>query len=461
MKSAFGWGAALFVAASTTACGTTSSPPGDPGNGDAIRDGGNGDATADATANGDPDASFSDAARDGTVSDESGRSPAVVDAASAADGARGADARATGSDASGDGPVPGVDVLVNPAPGSKLFVGANFWNIDWEGSSDFFESGVDFTTAANPWKPQLLTDLAPYHVLRFMDWNLTNDSNNPQAVWTTRTQKTQAQGEPVAFEWQVDLCNRAKKDYWLNVPHEANSAYWTSLAELVNQSLDPSLRVYVEWSNEVWNSGFPAHDYAASKAASLSLPGSDPAAAFYVYQAVRMYEAFEAVFGAGSPRLVKVLAGQAAWTGPCGWHAAALKDATINPRGTRPDVYAIAPYFSGTSIAALRSAIPTTAGWTSDQVTCAAGMGLPLVSYEGGSDSFAAAGNGCATLQTDPGMHDLYTSYLDAQAGAGLTGPFMQDTHAGTCWGLVPATGTARASSPKYQGVVDWLATHP
>src|SRR6185437_5595845 len=69
--------------------------------------------------------------------------------------------------------------MANPAPGSKFFIGANFWNIDWEGQGDFFVSNVDFTTTTNPWRPELLADLAPYKVLRFMDWNQTNDSNNP------------------------------------------------------------------------------------------------------------------------------------------------------------------------------------------------------------------------------------------------------------------------------------------
>jgi hypothetical protein len=293
-----------------------------------------------------------------------------------------------------------------------------------------------------------------------MDWNLTNNSNNPQAVWATRKQKTDAQDEPVAFEWQIDLCNRAKKDYWVNVPHESASDYWPKLAQLILAQLDPSLRVYLEWSNEVWNGSFPQHQYAADKGQSLGLAGSDKAGSYYVYASVRLYEAFEQVFGKGSPRLVKVLAGQAAWTGPCDAHMTALADTTINPNGTMPDVYGIAPYFGGTTIAELTTSVTTVTGWTSSSYTCAQKKKLPLVSYEGGSDSFAA-GNGCTTLQHDPGMHDLYTSYLDAISGAKMTGPFMQYTHTGSCWGLMQKTGDPLSTSPKYKGVVDWLAAHP
>jgi hypothetical protein len=37
----------------------------------------------------------------------------------------------------------------------------------------------------------------------------------------------------------------------------------------------------------------------------------------------------------------------------------------------------------------------------------------------------------------------------------------MQYTHTGACWGLKEKTSDALSNSPKYQGVVDWLAAHP
>jgi len=349
--------------------------------------------------------------------------------------------------------------MANPAPGSGFFVGANFWNIDWEGQNDYFQSNVDFSTTTNPWLPQFISDLAPYHVLRFMDWNQINDDPNPQADWSTRTQKTDSQGEPVAFEWQIDLCNRTKKDYWVNIPSQASASYWQQLAQLIYSQLDPSLRVYVEWSNEVWNSQFPQNGYAKSQAQSLGLSGSNAAASYYVYEAVRVFEAFEAVFGKGSPRLVKVLAGQSAYTGPCMAHLTALGDSKINPNGTKPDVYAVAPYVVGASVSDLTSGLSDASDWVQSDLDCASMANLPLISYEGGSDS--SSSNSCETVQVDPGMHDLYMSYLDTISGAGLLGPFMQYTHSGSCWGLKAATSDALSAAPKYKGLVDWLAAHP
>jgi hypothetical protein len=371
-------------------------------------------------------------------------------------GASGTGGTSGGAGASGTG---GTVALANPAPGTGFFVGANFWRIDWEGPDDFFQSGVDFATVTDPYNPQLLSDLAPYHALRFMDWNLCNNSDNPQADWSTRKQQADSQtNEPIAFEWQIDLCNRTGKDYWVAIPFESDSSYWQNLAQLILAELDPTLRVYVEFSNEVWNGGFPQHDYAATQAGSLGLPGDDPAAAWYVYASVRVYEAFEAVFGAGNPRLVKVLSGQSAWNGPCGWHVAALQNATINPNGTLPDVYAVAPYVFGTSMTELQDNVAGTAQRVADNVACAQGIGLPVISYEGGTDSFAGD---CTTLQHDPGMRDLYIQILDALVAAGMTGPFMHYTHVGACWGLKERTSDSLGDSPKYQGVLDWLAAHP
>lgn len=356
--------------------------------------------------------------------------------------------------------------LINPAPGSKPFMGANFWNIEWEGESNYFSSGVDWSTTKDPWNPMFLQDLAPYKVLRFMDWNQTNKTgdypSNPQADWSTRVKPTDDQSIPIAYEWQIDLCNRAKKDYWVTVPHQSTADSMSKLAMLVHEKLDASLRVYVEWSNEVWNGGFGQRSYAQMQGEQLGLAGMDKAAAYQVHQSVRMFEAFEAVFGKGSPRVVKVLAGQAAWTGPCEAQLAALQDKTINPNGTKASVYAVAPYFAGTNVDELMNdGIPEAKQWIADSVACAKKADLPLIAYEGGQDSYAAGERECATLQRNAAMREVYMAFMDAMAEAKLTGPLTHYTHSGNCWGLKQKTSDTSANSPKYQGVLDWLSAHP
>ena len=351
-----------------------------------------------------------------------------------------------------------VAELVNPAPGTAMFLGANFWRLGWQDPSEYFLPQASFAENQSPWQPQLLGELTPYRVLRFMDWNLTNDANNPQSNWTTRQIKGQAQRDAVAYEWQIDLCNRTLKDYWLTVPHAASPEYFAQLARLVKEKLDPRLRVYVEWSNELWNGSFPQQAFARAKGSQLRLPGKDPAMAYQVHQSVRLFEAFERVFGASSPRVVKVLAGQAAYDGPCRAQLAALKDSAINPKHTQPSVYAVAPYIYGSSLKELRGeGVSQAKTWITDAASCAKSAGLPLIAYEGGQDSFALGQPACERLQRDPGMRALYAELPDTLAAAGLRGPFVHYTHSGVCWGLKVRTGDSAESSPKYQGLLDWL----
>ena len=69
----------------------------------------------------------------------------------------------------------------------------------------------------------------------------------------------------------VDLCNRLKINPWLCVPHLASDDYVRRFAEIVKRDWDPPLKVYVEYSNEVWNGIFEQHRYAKKQAKKLDL----------------------------------------------------------------------------------------------------------------------------------------------------------------------------------------------
>lgn len=67
-------------------------------------------------------------------------------------------------------------------------------------------------------------------------------------------------GPPIAR--QVQLCNLAEKDLWINVPHALTDAAVEDLAEYIRDNLSSARQVYVEVSNEVWNTGGGGAFYA-------------------------------------------------------------------------------------------------------------------------------------------------------------------------------------------------------
>lgn len=99
-----------------------------------------------------------------------------------------------------------------------------------------------------------LKKVAPFSTLRFMDFLATN--NNPVRTWEERTtpaHASQAREQGGALEYVVELANVADKDVWVNVPDQADENYIRQMAQLLKDGLEPERKVYVEWSNEVWN----------------------------------------------------------------------------------------------------------------------------------------------------------------------------------------------------------------
>ncbi|HSI33097.1 MAG TPA: hypothetical protein VK986_05855 [Tepidisphaeraceae bacterium] len=126
-----------------------------------------------------------------------------------------------------------------------------------------------------PFRKQFVDRLIPFDgPLRFMDWNQTNWS--PLKEWadrptTDRFSFTGAGGVP--YEHYIDLANRLHKDVWINVPAEATDDYVRQLALLFKAGLDPSLKIYLEYSNEIWDFGSLQGQYllqAARDDASLT-----------------------------------------------------------------------------------------------------------------------------------------------------------------------------------------------
>jgi len=104
---------------------------------------------------------------------------------------------------------------------------------------------------------EFIQAVAPFGVLRFMDYLATNETRvRTWAERTTPASATQAGSKGGSYEHAIQMANELGKDIWINVPVHADDAYVRSLAELLKQNLASNRVVYVEYSNEVWNEVF-------------------------------------------------------------------------------------------------------------------------------------------------------------------------------------------------------------
>jgi hypothetical protein len=122
--------------------------------------------------------------------------------------------------------------------------------------------------------------ISKFSVVRFMDYLATN--SNIQAHWADRPLPSWAsfnrnpggayQGVGGPWEHVIELSNETGKDAWINIPALADDNYVLNVARMfaygsdgvnpytspqakpVYPPLNPNLKLYVEYSNELWNS---------------------------------------------------------------------------------------------------------------------------------------------------------------------------------------------------------------
>lgn len=311
--------------------------------------------------------------------------------------------------------------------------------------------------------PNYLQDLQAYSVLRHIDWNATNNSTIAQ--WGDRTTLQSAHwgsSRGVPYEMQIQLSNELQQDLWVSIPHRADDEYVANLANLINTQLDPELRVWVEYSNEVWNGIFTQHQYARDVLQPRF--GTDSPTEAYGRRSAELFEIFENEVS-NPDRMLRVIAGQAANA----WQLEqAIKGATWADQ-VQADVAAIAPYvtLSQQQMELLhkefregRASIDRVfrdlfdrievlaENWIANQQVAHA-AGLPLVAYEAGQhldavDNFqrndADFVEFLHELNRDPRMGDLYLAMADKwEAIGGETLVFYNDVAAWSrygSWGL-------------------------
>jgi len=212
------------------------------------------------------------------------------------------------------------------------------------------------TVAAQPFHPGFLKNLRPFRAIRFMAFQNTN------ASWTERwDQRTlpdrftwvsdHGDGGPV--EMIVNLGNQLGADIWVNMPTRADDDYVRAFAGLVHERLDPARRIYVEYSNEVWNTAFPGGSWVEAKAIARWPNAKDTPFGkrlqWYGVRTAQICDIWHQVFAADAARLTCVMGAQAAnpWTAKQAldcplWAAETGATACLRHR---IQALAIAPYF--------------------------------------------------------------------------------------------------------------------
>lgn len=350
--------------------------------------------------------------------------------------------------------------------------------------------------------------------LRFMDWGATNAATH--ASWAERRRPGfYTQDSPTAYEYMITLANAANKDLWICVPHTADAQYIQNLATLILHGTDGGLpvveplaahlKVYVEWSNEVWNSQFPQHAWALAAARSrLGLGATDPLPNYNeVWKIIgekhaETFRIFADVFRSAGhrSRLVRVLGtqigGNLVSLHMTGIESVASTEADPALRGEYyPDSVAVGAYFGhnistwvvnntnytspgpadyDAAFAAVRNDVLTTfRNYLRNSSTAAANYALELIAYEGGQhivgvgseQSNSALSAFLGTMNRDPRMGGMTALALDLweMYGGGLFMAYNESSPYGSygSWGFREHWYQELAEAPKAAAFNNWL----
>jgi hypothetical protein len=357
------------------------------------------------------------------------------------------------------------------------------WMPDYNGQSfvgQVWQPGASFS----PFHPLFLQRLAPFHTLRFMQEQDTITSQvqhwSDRKPWDYETQMTWQYSfqNGLAPEYMVELCNELKANLWINVPHMAQDDFIQNEAIFVRDHLNPGLKVYVEWSNEVWNGapGFMPHQWVLQQ---LALP-QNAGLNFYQFVAQENRHAFaiwSQVFAGQTDRLVRTVG--VFEEGP--FYAAHLLsymngefDAISPAAYFGPTPAQIATYNAATTvdqvIADTAASIPLYLSFLqqhrllADQYAQTLHRPIGLVCYEGGlalegrnqpyQPVFVAAGS-------DPRVYDLYRQFLSGarQVGVDLFMQFEFTDRANNnpygVYGTLTQMDQPLAQAPRYRALLD------
>jgi len=358
--------------------------------------------------------------------------------------------------------------------------------------------GFEHTHEEQPFHPWFLDNIRPYSTIRFMDWMETNN-NDHQVDWADRTLPSfDRQENGVALEYMVKLCNTVASSPWFNIPHRATDGYVRNFAEIVRDSLREDVKVYVEYSNEVWNCLFSQCKYAQDQGYILGLASNNGTAGhrFYSQRSVEIFAIWKDVFKDSPIQLKFVLSTQVV--------SPSITNEILSWKNAseHADFVGVGAYFDCGGLGSSSNAPITAATMDVDDVlnACSEAMamdvvapltnlagiaeehGVELITYEAGQAlveyAVMAYGAGETAGLTElfkaanrhPRMKEVYGEYIDALTGANAVASDRPVMFFGSCgyytkygsWGTIEYTGQPVSQAPKYAAVLENLVSpHP
>jgi hypothetical protein len=335
-----------------------------------------------------------------------------------------------------------------------------------------------------------------------LTWSQRSTLND--AVWggSSATPMLKRYGRGMPLEVIIELANTLKMDPWFTIPHNADDEYVRQFATMVNARLNPTLKPYIEYSNETWNNVFWANDYVVRKGNKLGLGNTFTSKDFWagvLYTAKRSKDIFAIwtdVYTTNS-RFVRVLGSY--------YNNVDITKNMLNYNGTASvtDVVAIAPYFRGcwnrtpTGCTAANApkllsqatstddvfsiinnakdpyGLPAVIEKVKQQKAVAAAKNVGLVAYEGGqhltvdwtdttltTDQKNVLRTIFEAANRDPRMGIAYSTLLTEWKNAGgklfVLYTMPQSFHQWGSWGLKDGLTKLRAESPKFDAVMSF-----
>jgi hypothetical protein len=352
--------------------------------------------------------------------------------------------------------------------------------------------------AGNVFEPSFLSLLQNFHVVRAMQWLGIDNAGGFLTNWADRPAPNDAgwgSTNGVPIETVLQLCNSVGADCWVNVPHKANNDYITQMATLAHANLAASQKIYIEFSNEVWNGMFAQDGYATAQGQALWPNAGVSSFAYnrswYGMRTAQMCDIWKSVWGADWPRVVCVLGTQ---TGNSGVATQALDCPLWTGNGNAPcsnhniNAIAEAPYFGFIQVqksllaaadggqaqlfGELGSDLSQVANEEAQDKKYLAGYNLPIIAYEGGQ----------TLISSDPAILSLYiaanrsprmgaeytTAFNDWKANGGQVYVVFADIYKSGNYGewgalesFMDTVSPLSSAPPKWQAIQNFISGTP